>query len=378
MSPFRPDGLQPPLRRRRFAYGYALDSSEFPCYLVWPQREERSYVPLDTATSDTLLLDEQSSFRPLGMQHFYDSFALASQICIRSDALELFGLRDDELLPDLHITKAGVLRAELGAHQEHLVDQDAQAAGRNKVPASVINVASHEVDSDSGKDGSIIATSDSEESGSESDTAQNEPASTLASDSEQYELMQTAYAAVVRDFVDKGEFIGSEYLARLSIPLQKSVDHLDRVLAGCCWEAHATLSSIRLASKRLTMLLAGYLAKEVAAILREILTHPTKKLYDDNTAHLLCSNYWLQSIYQELLHSSSRYNATGTGEKNRPSNGLARISAHPRPPKKLQPAASGTRFTDWIGGMCYADYAASVVPCPLRSSHSSPITAEGG
>ena len=29
-------------------------------------------------------------------------------------------------------------------------------------------------------------------------------------------------------------------LARLSIPLQKIVDHLDRVLAGCCWEAHAT------------------------------------------------------------------------------------------------------------------------------------------
>ena len=140
------------------------------------------------------------------------------------------------------------------------------------------------------------------------------------------------------------------------------MDHLDRVLAGCCWEAHAThavpeesLSSIRLASKRLTMLLAGYLAKEVAAILREILTHPTKKLYDDNTAHLLCFNYWLQPIYQELLHSSSRYNATGTGEKNRPSNGLARISAHPRPPKKLKPAASGTRFTEWIGGMCYAD-----------------------
>ena len=34
-----------------------------------------------------------------------------------------------------------------------------------------------------------------------------------------------------------------------------------------------------------SMLLAGYLAKEVAAILREILTH------------FLCSNYWLQPIY---------------------------------------------------------------------------------
>jgi len=64
--------------------------------------------------------------------------------------------------------------------------------------------------------------------------------------------MQTAYKAVGLDFEDKEEFIGSEYhkllrlesvprrwpLARLSIPLQKIVDHLDRVLAGCCWEAH--------------------------------------------------------------------------------------------------------------------------------------------
>jgi len=79
------------------------------------------------------------------------------------------------------------------------------------------------------------------------------------------------------------------------------------------------------------MLLAGYLAKEVAAILSEILAHPTKKLYDDTIAHLLCSNYWLQPIYQELLHLSSRYNATGNGEKNRPCDGLARISAHTRP-----------------------------------------------
>ena len=173
---------------------------------------------------------------------------MAFQICIRRDALKLFDLYDDELLPDLHITRAGVLRAELGTHQEHLVDQDAHAADRKKVPAAVIHVASDEVDTDSGKDESIIATSDSEKSDSASETEQNEPASSLASDSEQYELMQAAYTEVGRDFIDKGAFSGSEYhklrrlelvpqrwpLARLSIPLQKSVDHLDRVLAGCC------------------------------------------------------------------------------------------------------------------------------------------------
>ena len=111
VSPFRPDGPEPPLRCRRFAYGYALDGSEFPCFLVWPQRDGQSYILLDTSTADTLVLDI-SFFRPLGMQHFYDSFALVSQICVRRDALTLFGLNDDELLPDLRITGAGVLRIQ--------------------------------------------------------------------------------------------------------------------------------------------------------------------------------------------------------------------------------------------------------------------------
>ena len=88
---------------------------------------------------------------------------------------------------------------------------------------------------------------------------------------------------------------------------------------------------------------------------RAVLTHDTKKLYNDSTVHLVCSNYWVQPIYQELLHSSSRYNATREGERKRPSSGLARVAAHPRPPKKRKPSASGTSFSDWIGGTCYAD-----------------------
>ena len=116
VSPFRPDGPEPPLRCRRFAYGYALDGSECPNYLVWPQRDGQSYVLLDTSTNDTLPLNHEF-FRPLGMEHFYDSFALESQISVRREALHLFGLREDELLPDLHITRDGVLRIRLGAHK---------------------------------------------------------------------------------------------------------------------------------------------------------------------------------------------------------------------------------------------------------------------
>ena len=136
------------------------------------------------------------------------------------------------------------------------------------------------------------------------------------------------------------------------------VDHLDRVLAGCCWKVQATRttpSESYEVAKCLTMKLAVYLAKEVAAILRAVLTHETKKLYNDSTVHLLCSNYWVQPIYQELLHSSSRRNATRECERKRPSSGLARVTAYAKPPKQRRPSASGTSFSDWIGGTCHAD-----------------------
>ena len=126
MSPLRPDSPQPPLRCRRFAYGYALDGSECPSYLVWPRRDGHSQVPLDTSTDDTLRLN-QEFFRPLGMKHFYDSFALESLISVRREAMRLFGLREDELMQDLHITRDGVLRIRLGVHQEHEVNHVARA-----------------------------------------------------------------------------------------------------------------------------------------------------------------------------------------------------------------------------------------------------------
>ena len=194
--------------------------------------------------------------------------------------------------------------------------------------------------------------SDSDRSESASDSEQNDPPSSLMADAEQYELMQRAYAAVGEDFTGKDDLIGAKYskllklemvperwpLARLSFSLQTS--------STACWRDAAkkykpritpseSLASLHEVAKCLTMELAVYLAKEVAAILRAVLTHETKKLYNDSTVHLLCSNCWIQPIYQELLHSSSRRNATT--------------------PKQRRPSASGTSFSDWIGGTCQAD-----------------------
>ena len=99
--------------------------------------------------------------------------------------------------------------------------------------------------------------------------------------------------------------------------------HVWTTLTGFWQDATRTTPSESLLSldqvaKCLTMKLAVHLAKEVAAILRAVRTHETKKLYNDSTVHLLCSNYWIQPIYQELLHSSSRYNATRKEKGNDP------------------------------------------------------------
>ena len=55
---------------------------------------------------------------------------------------------------------------------------------RTKVPAEVIQVAAHEMDTDSDKAESVVVTGDSEGSESASDSEQNDPPSSLASDAE--------------------------------------------------------------------------------------------------------------------------------------------------------------------------------------------------
>ena len=58
-------------------------------------------------------------------------------------------------------------------------------------------MASHEIDADSGKEESIIATSDSEEGNSASEIEQNEQVSSLASDSQQYEHASSPYQIIL-------------------------------------------------------------------------------------------------------------------------------------------------------------------------------------
>ena len=186
-----------PLRCRRFVYGYALDHSEYPCYLVWPCRTDRVYHLLDTNTKDQLERNADSFFRPLGLQHFYASFALDSRVSLRDDALEKFQLAPEDLTTDLRVSAKAAARKRWGNHFEQPTDQVGLEVDRNRVPADVITLGAGEVDQDSSDTDTTTTDSCSTEESSESDTTtENNGRSPPADDMEQYELMTTAFAQV--------------------------------------------------------------------------------------------------------------------------------------------------------------------------------------
>ena len=151
-------------------------------------------------------------------------------------------------------------------------------------------------------------------------------------------------------------------LARLTVPLLKSVDHLDRVLAGCCSEVLITrkypdgsLGALRQAARSLTLTVASYLAEFVAETLRAARTSQGAPLTDEENTHLLGANYWVQPIYQELLRAASGHNASVEGERKRPCSGLVKIMAKQRQTRTRAPVLNTACVSDWIGGFCPAD-----------------------
>ena len=154
-------------------------------------------------------------------------------------------------------------------------------------------------------------------------------------------------------------------LARLTVPLLKCVDYLDKVLAGCCWEVLITQEG----------------PWWFPWCARSLLPRPCEPpgtpqgapLTDEENIHLLGANFWVQPIYQELLHAASGHNASVDGERKRPCSGLVKIVAKQRRAKTRAPAVDTACVSDWIGGFCPADSLMILVSCALGSAGDSGI-----
>ena len=153
-----------PPRCRRFVYGYALDHSEFLCYLLWPCRVQGEYWLVDTMTNGSLKLSSGTYFRPLGLHHFYDAFSLEGKANLRQDALTQFGLVEAELTSDLRLTAAAVLRMQWGQHVEQPNAPPARTARRDRVPPGVIAPEQGEEEQTTKEEEASATCTDSEES----------------------------------------------------------------------------------------------------------------------------------------------------------------------------------------------------------------------
>ena len=98
-------------------------------------------------------------------------------------------------------------------------------------------------------------------------------------------------------------------LAKLTLPLKFGVNRLDGLLVGYLMELRATHSDpskcrrqISSFAKTLTVRVATYLAKEIAALFRPVLYHPLMSLTEDDTLPLLTSEL---RNYSMLLRGST-------------------------------------------------------------------------
>ena len=98
-------------------------------------------------------------------------------------------------------------------------------------------------------------------------------------------------------------------LARFTIPLGGLSKQIDRLLEGYCFQILATNSDpdahngkVTQTATHLTLILAEYLADTIAWLMRSILDHASKILFDNDTAPLLTPGFWILPLYRELLN----------------------------------------------------------------------------
>ena len=84
-TPLSPKPGKTPLHGRRFVFGYSLDGSDFPCYLLWPKRMPTgSFCLLESQTQRYVDIEHAGFLHPLGLRHFSGTSMMDSACELRS------------------------------------------------------------------------------------------------------------------------------------------------------------------------------------------------------------------------------------------------------------------------------------------------------
>ena len=278
--------------RCRYVYGYGVDGSDRPSYLLWPRRgSDGHFWLMEPRTGDYFDPAKANFIAPLGVEHFFDAFALEQKRDIREDAAIALELDSDAIQPNLVVKQAVARQFQL---TPGTVPDDPPAKRAKKTTEQVS--PSHDTTGATGdvkmeRESSPESSSDSSDSNSD---FSSEDGSSDVSDLDKFEeayeefgkltagvdpkVLERHMAGHTSDDVPGLSLAGGLAtlrslanvpktwpLARLTIPLSGFSKHLERLLEGYCLEVYATniypdeqLGSIKAYAKDLVLLLAFY------------------------------------------------------------------------------------------------------------------------
>ena len=330
-----------------------MDGTDLPCYILWPIRTgDQSFWCLDAWKGDWVQLDKCGFIAPVGIEHFFDAFCFYPQRPWRTAASQALGIPSCHIAEDTHIKQLEENKFTLTPRR---IPAERRATAE-KSGADVVMDAGEE--SGSGAESGWSGVSDNSSTDSECTILE---ASSVASDQDRFDTAYEAFRDLSAGLYDidtrqyargvtsddapgvklsDGQAKLRELvhlprnwpLARLTIPLGGLSKQIDRLLEGYCFQILATNrdpdahnGKIIQTATHLTWILAEYLADTIAWLMRSILDHASKILFDNDTEPLLTPGFWILPLYRELLNSARRNRPSAASERARGCTGLVKL-----------------------------------------------------
>ena len=90
--------------RCRYVFGYSLDDSDKPVYLIWPERTRNNGLwLLEVARNQYHNLCQTTSICNLGLEHFYAAFGLGCSRDLRTSSARAFGISVNDISEDCSV-----------------------------------------------------------------------------------------------------------------------------------------------------------------------------------------------------------------------------------------------------------------------------------
>ena len=250
--------------KARFVFAYGVDNSDKPSYLLWPNRGVNGqFLLVDPWSGNYFDLDTAKFMEPIGLEHFFDAFALDQKRSLKVDAAAALNIPLNDVSDSLVVKQDRANRFELTP-----VWAPAEPPAKRAKTAEVRLSSASDVPMPPRSDDNAKGSSDeeaSDSSGSNSDVSSQDDSSDV-SDLEKFEEAYTDFGALT-DGVDPQtlERDGSGHP-------NDEVPGID--LPGGMETLYSLANVPKSWAKDLVVVFAFHLAETISALFRHVLDHP--------------------------------------------------------------------------------------------------------